>query len=279
MNQPSYVVYTSDKSGKKGLGIWKDMFRELVKSKELITRLFLRDLTSRYKQSLLGHLWVVINPFVAIGTFILLNRAGILNIGHTDIPYPLFALIGLSVWQLFAGGIMIASHSILSAGGMISKVNFPREALVFSAMGQVIFDFLVRFCLIILFFIVFKFVPTWGILLFPFALIPLILLTLGCGMILSIINTIIRDTASIVSIFITFLMFLTPVLYPVPVRFSRVFKFNPLSPLIVTPRDLIAYGHILHPIGFWIMSVVSVLVFLVCWQIFHLAETKLPERL
>ncbi|MDD2890553.1 MAG: ABC transporter permease [bacterium] len=279
MNQPSYVVYTSGKSRKKGIEIWKDMCLELIRSRELISRLFIRDLIGRYKQSLFGHLWVVINPFVAIGTFILLNRAGILNIGHTDIPYPLFALIGLSVWQLFSGGVMIASHSILSAGGMISKINFPREALVFSAMGQVIFDFLVRFCLIVLFFIIFKFVPSWGILLFPFALIPLIFLTLGLGMLLSIVNTVIRDTANIVSIFITFLMFLTPVLYPVPLRFSRVFKFNPLSPLITAPRDLIAYGYIKEPTGFWIMSVVSVLIFLVCWQIFHLAETKLPERL
>ncbi|MDD5530054.1 MAG: ABC transporter permease [bacterium] len=279
MNQPSYVVYTSDKAEKKGFGVWKEMFRELLRSRELIVRLFIRDLISRYKQSLFGYFWVLINPFVAIGTFILLNKAGILNIGYTDIPYPLFALIGLSVWQLFAGGVMIGSHSILAAGSMISKINFPREALVFSAMGQVIFDFLVRFCLIILFFIVFKFVPSWGILLFPFALIPLIFLTLGLGMLLSIINTIVRDTANIVSIFITFLMFLTPVLYPVPMRFATLYKFNPLSPLIVAPRDLIAYGYIKDPVGFWVMSTISILVFLVCWQIFHLAETKLPERL
>ncbi|MFA5033445.1 MAG: ABC transporter permease [bacterium] len=279
MNQSPYVVYTSDKSGAKGLGIWKDMFRELRKSKELIIRLFLRDLIGRYKQSLFGYFWVLINPFVAIGTFILLNRAGILNIRPTDIPYPLFALIGLSVWQLFSGGVTIGSHSILAAGSMISKINFPREALVFSAMGQVIFDFLVRFCLVILLFIVFKFVPSWGILLFPFALIPLILLTLGLSMILSVINAVVRDTMNMISILLTFCMFLTPVLYPVPIRFSRLFKFNPLSPLITAPRDLIAYGHIKEPTGFVIMSVVSVLVFLVCWQIFHLAETKLPERM
>lgn len=275
----NYTVYTPDKYLKKGMRVWGEMFRELKKSRELIKRLFIRDLLGRYKQSLLGYLWVIINPFVAIGTFVLLNNAGVFNIGATDLPYPLFALIGLSVWQLFSNGVNTGSHSIMGAGGMVVKINFPREALVFSSMGHVIFDFIIRFGLIILFFFVFRYVPKWQIVLFPFAIIPLLFFTLGLAMILSIVNTIVRDTANIVSLVITFLMFLTPVLYPWPVRFTAVYKFNPLTPLIAAPRDLITYGYIKEPIKFLIVTVISIVLFFACWRIFHLAETKVPERL
>lgn len=279
MKDIPYTIYTPDKYLKRGMGIWVEMFRELRKSQELIKRLFIRDLLGRYKQSLFGYLWVIINPFVAIGTFVLLNRAGVFSIGRTDLPYPLFALIGLAVWQLFAGGISTASHSIMGAGSMVVKINFPREALVFSSMGHVIFDFLIRFGLVIIFFFIFQYVPKWQIIFFPFAVIPLLFFTLGISMLLSIINAIIRDTANIISLFITFLMFLTPVLYPWPVKFIAAYKINPLTPLIAAPRDLITYGYITQPVKFWVMTVISVIIFFACWRIFHLAETKVPERL
>lgn len=272
-------TYTPNKQLALGIKIWREMFIELLKSRELTYRLFIRDLLGRYKQSLFGYLWVLINPFVAIGSFIFLNKAGVLNIGNTDIPYPLFALIGLSVWQLFSGGILTGSHCITSTGGMVSKINFPRETLVFSSLGQVIFDFIIRFILIIFLFFVFRFTPSWGILLFPLALLPIFFLTLGLAMILSIINSIVRDTENIVSLLVTFLMFLTPVLYPVPSKFKMLYKFNPLTPLISAPRDLITYGYIKEPFSFWVVSVLCLLLFLICWRIFHLAETKIPERL
>ena len=120
-------VYEPNKHLKLGIKIWGEMFRELFDFRELIWRLFVRDLSARYKQSMLGNIWSVLMPFVAIGTFMYLSRAGIIHIQQTHMPYPLYALIGLTVWQIFATGLSCGANSLIGAGDLISKINFPRE--------------------------------------------------------------------------------------------------------------------------------------------------------
>ena len=208
-----------------------------------------------------------------------LNRTGILNIGSTDIPYPLFALIGLTVWQVFATGLNSGCMSLVSSGSMISKINFPVEALVFASVAQAVFDFMVKSVLILIAFAVFGVMPSWGILLFPFAVLPLLILTLGLSLMGALVNGVLRDTANIVTLCTTFLMFLTPVLYPVSESKSIFFKLNPLSALVSAPRDLIAHGRINDPVGFLVSTILAILVFLVSWRIFYLAKTKIPERI
>lgn len=275
-----FTVYEPNKYMKMGIKVWPQMVGELYASRELIWRLFIRDWSARYRQSALGYLWAVITPIIAIGTFLLLNRAGIFNIGSTDVPYPLFALIGLSVWQLFASGLTAGCNSIVTAGGMVSKINFPREVLVIASVAQVLFEFLIKFVLILVFFFVFRFAPPWwGIVLFPLAVLPIFALTLGMGLVFSLVNGVIRDTVNIVTLGTMFLMFLTPVLYPISGDKSIFFKVNPLYSLVNAPRELIMYGYIKEPASFIVMSVLSVLVLLISWRFFHLAETKIPERL
>ncbi len=254
------------------------MFGELYDFHELIWRLFARDLSAKYKQSLLGNAWCLAMPFVAIGTFMYLNHAGILHIQHTSIPYPLYALIGLSIWQIFATGLNSGANSLVGAGDMVTKINFPREVLVIASMAQSVFEFLIKFGLIIVFFCVFKYFPSWKIIFFPIVLLPLLFLTVGLSLVLSLLNGVMRDIGNIVSLLLMFLMFLTPVLYPVPAKNFLLLKFNLLSPLINAPRELMTEGSIHQPVLFGVASVVSLLIFLMAWRIFHLAETKVPER-
>ena len=274
-----HVIYAPNCLLKSGVKIWARMVSELVDSRELIWRLFVRNWLSRYKQAALGFAWALIMPFIAIGTFMILNRSGIINIDKTDIPYPLFALIGLSIWQLFATGLNSGCTSLVSAGSMITKINFPLEVLIFASIAQAMFEFLIKFVLIVCFFFIFKFTPHWMIIFFPLALIPIVLLTIGLSFLLSLMNGILRDTANIVPLFVTFFMFLTPVLYPISPTKGYLFKCNILAPLINGPRDLISYGTIKDPEGFVVASVLSVLCFLISWRIFYLVKTKIPERL
>ena len=261
-----------------GIKIWPAMFEEMRDSKGLTWRLFIRDLTAKYKQSVLGCLWVVIMPFIAIGTFMYLNRAGILNIGDVDMPYPLYALIGLSVFQLFSTGLASGCNSLVSAGDMITKINFPRESLVFASLSQAIFEFLIKSGLIVLMFVIYQFTPSWQVVFFPLAVVPLVILTVGLSLILSLVNGVLRDTANVVVLLTSFLMFLTPVLYPIPQEKFYLFKLNLLIPLVNAPRDLIAYGTIQNPSDYLVASIIAVLVFFISWRIFHLAETKISER-
>jgi lipopolysaccharide transport system permease protein len=114
-----------------------------------------------------------------------------------------------------------------------------------------------------------------------FALLPLILLTLGCGFILSLLNALFRDISHVVSLAATFLLFVTPILYAEPK--SRLFKainnWNPLSALVNGPRDLVIEGRIQEPLEYVLFSLFSVLFFAFSWRIFHLAESRIAERI
>lgn len=276
------TVYSPDRVLKVGFfAVWKEMFLTLFQSRELIWRLFLRDFNAKYRQSLFGILWVVLNPLIIVGIFIYLNKSGIFNIASTNIPYPAFALVGLTVWTLFATGLTASCNSIVSAGIMVTKINFPKSSLVISSIGQAVVEFIVRLGLTVIVFLIYKVTPSWTTIFLPLVVIPFFLLTLGLGFLLSLLNGVFRDTVNIVTLFTTFFLFLMPVLYPTPESglFAIINNWNPLSHLIVACRDIVFIGKFTNPAGFWYSSLFSLFVFLFCWRFFYLAETKIAERI
>ena len=276
------VVYEPDRSINIGFfAQWHEMAVDLVRSRELIWRLFLRDFQAKYKQSLLGIAWVVINPIVTIGVFVYLNNAGVLRIGSTGVPYVAFALIGLTIWNLFASGIAAAAISIVGAGSLVTKINFPKVSLVLASYGQSLVEFMIRLVLVAIALIVFKVVPSWTVIFLPFAIIPITLLTVGFGFMLSLMAGVFRDVVNVVTLVTTFLMFLIPILYPAPKTgiAAKLYVWNPLAQLVVGPRDLIIHGGFSNPAGFLWSSVFALAIFLIFWRFFYLAETKIAERI
>ena len=164
---------------------------------------------------------------------------------------------------------------------MIGKINFSKKSLVLAAMGQAIVAFLVQLILLVVLFIGYGFVPHISIVLIIPLMIPIFLLTLGLGFLLSILNGIVRDVGNLLSILLTFLMFLTPILYVIPTSgiLTTITTFNPLYYLITAPRDLILTGSLSNWLGFLISSIISVVIFVLCLVIFHLAETRVTERI
>ncbi|MCX5859294.1 MAG: ABC transporter permease, partial [Proteobacteria bacterium] len=245
MNNKVVKIYRPDKQLEMGwISIWREMLIELINSRELIWRLFIRDFLAKYRQTILGVFWALLMPLALVGSFAFLNRAGILNIGKTNVPYPVFALLGLTIWQLFATGLVSCTNSIVQGGSMVAKINFPKESLVISSMAQSVFEFLVRIVLLIAVFVFYQVMPSRLTILFPLALLPLFFLTIGLGFIFSLLNAVMRDTANIITLLTMFFLFLTPVLYPAPESglFAIFNQYNPLSPLISGPRDLVILG-------------------------------------
>lgn len=275
------VVYTPDAHLGFGWHVWRDMARELIQSRELMWRLFLRDLSARYRQSVFGYVWAVMPAIVTVVTFTYLKGSGTLPIGETNIPYPAYVLLGMSVWQLFATGLTRTTQSLVQASAIITKINFARETLVLAAFGESIFNFLIRIVLIGVVFAWFGVVPEWTIILVPFVLIPLALMTVGFGFILSIANGVFRDIGNSLTLLLTFAMFLTPVIYPPPTQWPKVLinYLNPVSPFIIATRDLITKGTLSQPDGLFYASVAGLVVFLVAWRIFHLAMSRIAERI
>jgi lipopolysaccharide transport system permease protein len=250
---------------------WRIMVDELADSRRLIWLLILRDISVRYRQSVLGYLWAVIPQIVTVGAFAMLNAWRVVPMGETTIPYVIYAAWGISVWQLFAGCLSACTTSLASAGPLVTKINFPRETLVISAIGQPIFDFVVRLLPVIAVFVWYGFTPSWAVILLPFVLCPIILLALGFGFILSIANLAIKDTGNALGTALTIGMFLTPVLYPPPVRwpFTLINCLNPLSPLLTATQDLLALGTLSRPDLFGAACLFAAVAFLLGWRAFR----------
>lgn len=275
-------IYEPDKAIRQGyISLWKEMFGEIKSSKWLIWQLALRDIKAMYKQSFAGMFWAVLMPLFALGTFIVLNRAGVFTLGEIDVPYPIFAVIGLAFWQIFASGIVACTGALSKAGSMVAKINFPRESLVVSAMGRAFISFFIQIVLVIVFFFIYGFSPSWMTLFLPLMFIPILLFTLGLGLILSLINGVARDLERMIGVVMTFLLFLTPVMYAKPQSglLLTLTKFNPVYYMVAAPRDLALNGSLSEPMGYFYSVILSIVLFIVCWMAFHLTETRVSERI
>ncbi|MFX0198935.1 MAG: ABC transporter permease [Candidatus Hodarchaeota archaeon] len=272
-------VYTSKHAAGWGLSVWREMVNEAVSSRELTWRLFMRDFSVRYRQMILGVVWTLITPLISMATFVVLNRSGLLKVGDIGVPYPIFVLLGLTVWQLFAGGLSVASNAVVAGGSMVVKINFPKETLVLAAMGQVIFEFLVRLAMLAILMAVFHVVPKWTAVFFPVMLLPIFIFVLGLGLFLSLSNVLFRDVSKVVGSSTTLLLFFTPVLYNPPESglMATIMRINPLSWLVTAPRDIIIKGYLTDSTGFIWSAGLALVMFFVAWRIFHLVEYKMAE--
>lgn len=276
------TTYEPDNSIKKGYAsLLREIVNEVVKNKWLTYQLFKRDFFAIYRQSFMGFLWAFIVPLVSVGSFIVLSNAGLFQIGTIDVPYPIYAILGMSFWQLFSMGLIASTNSLVNAGSMITKINFSKKSLVIASVGQSVISFTVQFGLVCALFVYYHRPPSPAIMLMPLFMLPIIFLTLGLGFILSLLNGIMRDTGSIITLMMTFLMFLTPILYVKPSSgiLAIATTYNPIYYLISSARELILAGTLTDAGGFIISACVSALIFMVSLIIFHLTETRVAERI
>ncbi|MFC1937096.1 ABC transporter permease [Chloroflexota bacterium] len=274
-------TYYPDKAIRQGyISLLRETYSEIITSRWLTWQLFRRNFIATYKQSVLGIFWALVIPLVSVGTFIVLNRGGVFDVGDVAIPYPLFAVAGIALWQLLSIGLTMGVGSLANAGGMITHINFTRASLIISSVAQGFVPSIIQVVIVFILFAAYRMVPPWTALLVPLAVIPLILLTLGLAFILSLVNAVVRDAANMISIMITFLMFLTPVLYAKPPSgiIAEVSHYNPLYYLVTVPRDLLTTGSTGELAGFAYSSLIAIAVFFLCWISFHLIETRIIER-
>lgn len=263
--------------GKLLHGMWRDS----VGSFELARRLFIRDISAQYRQSVLGYIWVFIPPLVASLPFVYLNSQGVVKIGDTPIPYAAYAIIGTVIWQVFADSLNAPLRAVLAARMMLARINLPREAILLSAFAQVILGFLVRLVLLIGVLIWFRLVPPASVALFPVGILSLVLIGFCIGLLVTPLGILYSDVQLMLPIFATFLMLLTPVVYPMPQSglAASIAQFNPLTPLLVTTRDWLTTGNLTHIGAFVSISVAAIMFLLLVWVVFRIATPHLIARL
>jgi len=281
MSKEPITVYQPDNTLKNGyFQTFREIYQEIIENKWLIYQLFKRDFSTIYKQSFIGILWVIIIPVINVGLFSMLGHSGIFNVGKISAPYPIYAILGISMWQLFSSGLIACGNALSSAGDMLIRIKFSKKSLVIASVGRSVVTFLVQILLIALLLIVYKFVPAQTVILFPLIILPILIFTLGIGLITAILNSIVRDTGNILSVILMLGMYATPVLYAKPTTglLAQITAYNPMYYFICSGRDLALTGHLTEPNGFIISSVLALFIFIWGLIIFHLTETRITER-
>tara|TARA_R110002072_G_scaffold233795_2_gene391449 strand:+ start:54562 stop:55422 length:861 start_codon:yes stop_codon:yes gene_type:complete len=185
---------------------------ELWRYRELLYFFAWRDIKVRYKQTVLGAAWAIIQPFMLMIVFtIFFNRNGIAHSG--EIPYPVFVYSGLVLWQLFASSLAAASNSIVGNGSIITKIYFPRLIVPVSAMGTAVVDFFMACGMLAVLMCWYGISPGWQLLFVPVPFLLCIATAAGLGCIISALNVSFRDFRYTVPFMIQIWLFATPTIY------------------------------------------------------------------
>jgi lipopolysaccharide transport system permease protein len=210
------------------------MIRELWAYRELVYFLAWRDVKVRYKQTVLGVLWAVIQPFFTMVIFTLLFGQ-LAKIPTDGIPGPIFYFSALVPWIYFSSTVTNAGMSLVANSGLLTKIYFPRIILPAAAVLSGLVDFLISSVLLVGFIAYYKIPLGWHLLLWPILVVLLMLLALSLGMFFAALNVKYRDIKYALPFFIQLLLFATPIIYPasmIPERFQWLLALNPLSALI-----------------------------------------------
>ncbi len=227
--------------------------RETSTYRELVRNLVIRDLKVRYKNSVLGFLWSLLNPLMMMVIFTIVFTIMLPN--NTIDRFPVFVLCALLPWNFFSSSVMTSVHSVVGNAPLIKKVYFPREVLPLSTVLANLVNFLLA--MIVLFGMIFVFrtpLTVWALLL-PVIVLVQVTFTLGLAFFLSTLNVFYRDTAAIMDVALLAWFFLTPVFYPITIlpHYRTLFGLaldiqrlayilNPMASLIASYRVILYYG-------------------------------------
>jgi ABC-type polysaccharide/polyol phosphate export permease len=261
--------------------LWTDA-REAVAEqfeyRDLLVQMTKRDLLLRYKQAVMGFGWAVFMPLTNTAVFsIIFTRVAPLKL---DIPYPLFAYLGLLAWNFTASSLRFAVVSLSGNVALVTKVYFPREILVLSSVLVCLVDTLVGSLVLVALMAFYRVGPGLALAYLPIVILVHATFTVGVALFLSMANLFYRDVKYLFELVITLWMFATSVLYPsnlVGGAAGMVLRLNPMTAVIDAYRDVLLYGRAPFSPPFMWASLAAVSTLLITGIIFHRAEFRFAE--
>jgi lipopolysaccharide transport system permease protein len=254
-------------------------FKILFHSRELLWVWTQREIRVRYKQSMLGSLWAILQPLSTMIIFTVIFGY-IVRVPSDGIPYPIFSYAAILPWTLFANSISFSVPSLINNMNLVTKVYFPREILPLAAIGSAFVDYLVGFCLFLVLMVIYD-VHLYPTLLFlPILLIIQITLSLGISLLSAAVIVFLRDIRFVIPLVLQLWMYITPIIYPlnqVPDRFRNLYMLNPMASLIDGYRSITLLGQ--PPQWGYIAysAALSIGLFLTSYLYFKAAEDKFAD--
>lgn len=281
MNKSHRVIYTPESRLRHPIQLFREMGQDLLASRELAWRLLVRDISAQYRQSLFGFVWAFLPPIVTAIGLVVAKNVGAVNIAETDIPYPAYVIFSMTMWQTFTEALNGPISALSLAKPMLAKINFPKEAIILSQLGQLFFNFGIKLFLIVGLFIWFHVPVGWTVFLAPVALIHLIVFGTFIGLFLSPISVLYGDIGRALPLILTPWLLITPVIFPVPTSglFATIVNLNPVTPLLVTIRELAIGLPLSNSAGFWIASAIGWVGLILAWIFYRLTMPFIVERI
>jgi len=240
-------------------------FKELREYRDLFYFLVARDIKVRYKQTVLGGLWAIIQPFFMMIVFTLFF-GNLAKVPSDGIPYPIFNYSALVAWMYFANSITFSGNSLVDNTALISKVYFPRLIAPLAPVLAGLLDFSIAFVLLIGMMFYFQIYPTTMIVFLPLLVILMMLTASGVGMFLAALNAKYRDIRYTITFLVQFWMFASPVVYPasmIPEKYHVIYALNPMAGVIEGFRSALL-GTIAFPTQMLLVStLVSIIIFVI----------------
>lgn len=267
--------------------------RDLLRYRELLVNLVRKELKVKYKNSVLGFVWSMLNPALYLVIFWIVFTK---FLGSQIPAFPIYLLSGLLAWNLWSGSLGGTVSSLLGNANLVTKVYFPREILPLASVGASLMHFFFQFGVLLIALVVFRYrVGPEALYLVPLALLVQLVLVVGAGMIFAVLNVYFRDVQHLLELVLLAWFWMTPIIYPIkfvqekgPALFN-VYLLNPMTHVVLAFQRGI-YGHRDAvsvkgaPISWYlrnlaIVGVGAVVVLVVGWWIFRRLESRLAEEL
>lgn len=256
--------------------------RDLYWSRHVLWHLFKRDFVAGFRQKLLGYVWVVLVPLLGIASFVFMQWTGILNPGKTPFPYAVYVYIGTSVWGLFMSALGTVANGLIANTDLVMRTNIPKIGLAVTGMASLAYSLCVNTIVLVILLLIFRMKPSAWIVLYPLAMLPIVLLGVGMGLILSVVGALARDVTGMATTLLNLAMYITPVVYTAQFTnpwLKTIVEWNPLTYLVDTPRSVLALGAVPSPAGFALSTVLALVVLWTGVHGFYLIKDKVAERL
>jgi len=256
-----------------------EVLRQVYQKRSLIWAFAVTDLKLRYRNSVLGFFWSILEPLLMLSVLFLvfsyLLRSDVEN-------YPLFLLIGLITWNTFSRGTSMATNSILVRSGIVLSISLPKVIFPLSAVITSFLMMLFEMLVFIAFVIAFQFVPPITALILPLAFIPLFIVTLGLALPLSSLNVMYRDVVHVWTVIVQAGFFLTPIIYQMsifPQEIQNILMLSPMAHIVTWSHDLTLYGILPSMESLGYTFGVSIGIFLLGFVVFRRIENKIVDKL
>ena len=247
----------------------------------LALQLTRRDVSAQYRQSYFGILWLFITPLASAAIWVFLNSSGTITITDTGIPYPVYAFSGTLIWSILLESINAPMASTNAARGIISKINFPKEALVLSGIYKLLFNSSFKVLLLVVFIFAFGVGFHWSLLLLPLVLVMAVVFGTSLGLLITPIGLLYSDVSRLISMGLSLFMYVTPVVYGIPKTgiMKTIMTYNPFTPFILTIRD-VAVGGSPEFLNYFIgLTGLGIVLFFIGLVIYRVSIPVIVERL